>query len=152
MKRLLLLVSFVVPALAACGQAPNDLWGSIDESFPLEFDRVEILQQNLALRIEYLKEVHGGTNKICKLTVDTDNIDISKGTEMRNEVFARHVTLERVASTQSSWPPIDGGKLKFERYHFKEDGRMDGEFTVVFDNGRNLNGTFDSRVKIISTQ
>jgi hypothetical protein len=152
MKRLLLLFFVAAPGLLACGQAPNDLWGSIDESFPLDFDRVEILKQNLALRIEYLKDVHGGTNKICKLTIDTDNIDISDGTELRDDVFDRHVTLERVSSTQSSWPPLDGGKLKFQDYNFEEDGHMDGEFTVVFDNGRNLSGTFDGKVKIISTQ
>lgn len=146
---LLCLAAFVT---AGCGQAPNDLWGSIEESFPLDFDRTEILRQNMALRIEYLKDLHGGTIKVVKVTLDTETLTIGKNSDLRDEIFASHVTLERVASTQSEFPPIDGGQLHFDKYKFEEGGRIDGDFTIVFENGRNLMGTFDGNVKIISTQ
>jgi hypothetical protein len=147
--------AFVV-ALAAtlmsCGQAPNDLWGSIDESFPLLFDRVNILKQNLALRIEYIQDLHGGQNKVCKIVVDTSKRTIKDGTKLHDKAFREEViTVERVAATGGDFPPVVGGSIKFHTYRFKEKGRIDGEFTTLFSNGRNLLGNFDSRVQIVPT-
>ncbi len=151
MNRLLCMCCLAAIVTVGCGQAPNDLWGSIEASFPLDFDRTEILRQNADLIIQYLKKIPGGTQKVVKIVVETENLTIGNNSDLRDEIFATHVTLERIASTQSEFPPIEGGQLHFEKYHFEEGGRIDGDFTIVFDNGRNLLGTFDGNVKIIST-
>ena len=146
----LILTAFMA---AGCGQAPNDLWGSIDESFPLAFDQVEIRKQNLALIIEYIKELHGGIDKVTKIVVNTGDADIPKLKELEDEYFANDtVTVERVAATGGDFPPVVSGEIKFDKYNFEEDGKIDGSFTVQFDNGRNLLGNFDGRVKLTSTE
>ena len=139
--------------LTACGEAANDLWGSIDESFPLNFDRVDILKQNLALRIEYIKKIHGGEDKVCKVVVNTNNLNIKDNSELKGDAFADEiVTVERVAATGGDYPPITGGNLRFDVYEFKTGGKIDGDFTVNFQNGRNLFGNFDGKVKEISVE
>ena len=147
-------ISLLVLVFAVgCGQASNDLWGSIDESFPLAFDRVEIRKQALALIIEYIKELHGGIDKVCKIVVNTGDADIESGTELEDEYFADDtVTVERIAATGGDFPAVKNGVIEFEKYEFEEDGKIDGNFTVQFDNGRNLLGNFDGRVQVISTE
>jgi hypothetical protein len=151
MSRPAFVVALVI-ALAGCGQAPNDLWGSIDESFPLLFDRVNILKQNLALRIEYMQDLHGGQNKVCKIVVDTSKRTIKDGTKLKDRAFREEVvTVERVAATGGDFPPVVGGRIEFHTFKFKEKGRIDGEFTALFSNGRNLLGNFDGRIQIVPT-
>jgi hypothetical protein len=150
-------ISVVVIALgvASCGQAPNDLWGSIDESFPLEFDYVVIRKQDLSLIVEYIQELHGGIDKVCKIVVNTGDVDIrlKDGTSLEDEYFADYtVTVERVAATGGDFPDVTSGEIKFDDWNFEENGKMDGSFTAQFENGRNLLGNFDGRVIITSTE
>ncbi|OGQ78930.1 MAG: hypothetical protein A2289_04075 [Deltaproteobacteria bacterium RIFOXYA12_FULL_58_15] len=153
------LTLLALPATVAmgCGKADNDLWGSIDESFPLNFDRVEIFKQNLALRIEYIKEIQGGEDKVCKVVVNTGNVKIKNGTSLEEKRFADFtVTFERVAATGGNFPAISGGTIQFDTFEFKEGGTIDGDFSVVFEEvgGRqpNMFGNFDRKVKIVSTE
>jgi hypothetical protein len=139
----------IAPALllVGCGEADNDLWGSIDESFPLSFDRVDIIKQDPSLRVEYIKEIHGGEAKHCKLVVNTQNLEIEDNTELGDEEFADGIaTIERVAPTGGDFPPVEGGTVHFIDWNFEAKGHMDGEFTVLFENGRNLFGNFDGKV------
>ncbi|MFC1611839.1 hypothetical protein ACFL6C_12825 [Myxococcota bacterium] len=146
-------VALALLGIGACGQAPNDLWGSIEESFPLAFDRVDLLKQNLALRIEYIKELHGGEDKICKVVVNTGDAKIKDDTELKDKSFEEEtVTVERVAATGGNFPAIDGGTITFDTFRFKDGGKIDGDFTVLFDNGRNLFGNFEGMVEEISTE
>ncbi|MBI3179280.1 MAG: hypothetical protein HYZ27_06435 [Deltaproteobacteria bacterium] len=145
-------LALIAISLAGCGHAPNDLWGSLGESFPLEFDRVDILKQDAALRIEYIKDVPGGEEWVCKVVVDTTNLTIGNNSEIQDELFLERVTVERVATTGGDFPELAGGSIKFEEYDFEIGGRIDGEVTALFENGRNLFGNFDGHVKEVSTQ
>jgi hypothetical protein len=131
----------------ACGEADNDLWGAIDESFPLSFDRVDVIKQGLSLRVEYVKELHGGEVKHCKLVVNTESLEIEDNTELGDEYFADGtVVVQRVAPTGGDFPPVENGTVHLIDWNFKAKGRIDGEFSVLFTNGRPLFGNFDGKV------
>jgi hypothetical protein len=151
MRTKLLPLACLAVGLAACGDAPNDLWGSIDESFPLDFDRVDILKQNLDLRIEYIKVLHGGENKVCKITLETDNLSIKAGSDLAGDVFMKRVTVERLTGVGGPFPPVTGGQMHFDEYNFTDKGRIDGDFTVIFKTGRHLFGNFRGDIKIVDT-
>jgi hypothetical protein len=148
----LLPLAVLTLGLAACGDAPNDLWGSIDESFPLDFDRVDILKQNLALRIEYIKALHGGEDKVCKVTFETENLSIKANSALTEDVFTARVTVERIAAVGGPLPPTTGGHMHFDAFDFKGGGRVEGDLSVIFETGRNLFGTFRGDVQIVDTK
>ena len=151
MRRKLLLLVCLPLGLAACGNAPNDLWGSIDESFPLTFDRVDLLKQNLDLRIEYIRSLQGGEDKVCKVTVQTDNLEIKDNSDIADDVFMKRVTVERIAAVGGPFPPVTGGHMHFDSFAFQNKGRIEGNFTVVFATGRNLFGNFRGDTQIVDT-
>jgi hypothetical protein len=134
-----------VAALAACGGG-NELSGSIEESFSLEFDRVRIRKQDQALLIEYLREVSGGTEKVCQVVVDTDGLSLASDSTIKGGTFLSRVQVNRVASG-GTFPPVDEGQIDFDTYEFEDGGEMQGEFDVVFDGGRTLHGGFEGDVK-----
>ncbi len=138
--------------LAACGKPDNDLWGSLDQSFSLEFDRVDIVKQGFDLRIEYLRDIGEGTEKVCKVVLETENMKISGDSDIEDEVFMQRVTVEREAADGIAYPEVTGGQLHFDSYSFKAGGTMDGDFTAVFKNGLNLFGNFKKRVREISLE
>lgn len=131
--------------LASCGGPPNSLEGSIEESFSLEFDRVEIRKQGLSLLIEYLRDAKATTSadKVCKIVLDTENLPLKDNSVVKGDTFLERVTISRVATTGGDFPDLRGGEIKFEKFEFKHGGHIDGEFSVVFVNGRTLHGTFD---------
>ncbi|MBI5510547.1 MAG: hypothetical protein HY903_17460 [Deltaproteobacteria bacterium] len=146
---------FCIPlllTLGACGDPPNDLWGSIDESYALDFDRVDIRKQNLDLLIEYVKALHGGEDKVCKVTVETENLNIGASSDITDDVFKQKVTVERIAAVGGLFPAVTGGQMHFDEFDFKADGTVQGDFTVIFETGRNLFGTFKGKVQIVSTE
>ena len=150
MRRLSYLV--LLSTVAACGEADNDLWGSIDESFPLAFDRVDIFKQDLELRVEYIKKMQGSETKVCKLTVNTRNLQIKDNTELTKEYFEDGtITLHRIVSTGGDFPMVKSGSVHFAKYELAAGGRIDGDFAVQFENGRNLFGNFDQEVKEVDT-
>jgi hypothetical protein len=138
-------------ALAGCSGPDNSLEGSIGESFSLDFDRVAIYKQDQVLRIEYLREVAGATNKVCKIVVDTVGLSIGDESVIEDELFRTHVTVQRIANEGGDFPPVQHGKITFETYEFESGGQIDGDFECLFDNGRTLSGTFDSQVEEVAT-
>jgi hypothetical protein len=139
--------------LAACGGPKNSLEGSISESFSLDFDRVVFYKQADTLRIEYLKDVSGTTNKVCKVTVDAvSGLSVGDDTDIKGDVFLNHVTIERVANEGGQFPAVSGGKVHFETLAFEEDGEIDGDFECAFDNGRTLSGNFQGKIQNVSTE
>ena len=146
------LLPFVVLELSACGSAPNDLWGSIDESFSLDFDRVDISKQNLDLIIAYIKVLNGDAGeKMCKVTVQTANLNIQSNSDIAEDVFMKRVTVQRVASVGGEFPLVTGGHMHFATYEFQNGGSMEGDFTVLFKTGRTLFGAFRGTVVEIDT-
>lgn len=146
--------SFVVLALsmvAGCYNPPNSLEGSIDQSFSLEFDSVKIRKQDKDLLIEYIKELAGGgTNKVCKLIINTEDMPLADDTNITGETFLDRVRIKRVANTGGDFPPASGGEVRFDSYDFQAGGYIGGEFDAVFDNGHSLLGKFEGSVQIVN--
>jgi hypothetical protein len=140
----------VAAGVAGCGNAANDLWGSVGEEYTLEFDSVAILKQGDALRIEYTKAAANGIDKVLKLTLMTTGLDLHAGSDLRGETFLSAVTVERLVTEGGNFPTVSAGQLHFQSFDFIEGGSVTGDFTILFDNGRTLFGTFDGRVKTMS--
>jgi hypothetical protein len=137
--------------LSGCGEEDVKLWGSIDETFSLAWDRHEIKKQGTSLLIEYVRELGDGTEeKPCKLVVETANLEIVPNSDLLAETFTDEiVTLYRVAGSGGEFPGIAGGTLHFDDYAFFQGGLISGNFTVLFENGRNLFGNFSAIVEEI---
>lgn len=137
---------------AACGSGGNSLEGSIGESYPLVFDRVEIRKQDDFLLIEYVKDLAGGTNKVCKIVVDTRDLDIDDDSTLRGDLFLRVVQVTRVAAQGGDFPVVQNGKIHFDRFEFRSGGHIQGDFEVVFETERTLSGSFeDHAVEVVDT-
>ncbi len=110
-------------------------------------------QADLELRVEYVKKLSGGgDNKVCKLAVNTRNLQIEDNTELGKDYFADGtVSVQRIAATGGDFPEVQSGSVHFISFEFKEDGRIDGDFAVQFVNGRNLFGNFDKKVELVDT-
>jgi len=146
-----LIAVLMAVGITACG-AKNSLEGSIDESYSLEFDRVQIRRQNRDLLIEYLKDITGGTQKILKIVVETEDLQIDNGVSVSDDDFREFVFFDRVlSSTRDQFPPVANGEIKFNQWQFVQDGRIDGHFSVIFDTGRNMRGNFDALIDVVDT-
>lgn len=128
----------------------NSLSGSIQRSFSLEFDRVEVLWQDPSLSIQYLDDVPEGTFKVVNLILDTQNLSISDNSDVLGDTFLERVTLKRVTETETEFPAILGGILHFDRYSTEEGETVSGNFHIEFENGLNLAGTFEGEVRLVS--
>ncbi len=136
-------------ALASCGGPGNSLEGSIGASFSLDFDRTRIRRQDLALIIEYLKDYSGGTTKVAKVVLDTENLPMRGGAVVKGDVFVDRVQVSRVATSGGDFPPLKSGSIRFEDWEFSDGGRVSGEFDVLFTNGRTLHGNFENTVEVV---
>lgn len=134
--------------VASCGDA-NQLWGSIREDHPMEFDRVEVVRQGHALRIEYIRDRGRDSEWVCKLTLDTEGLDLCDHAEITATSFAERVVVERNAD--DALPRYTGGLLYFERYGASPGRAIEGDFNVLFDNGRNLAGSFATQLQVEDT-
>jgi len=134
-----------------CGGGSNELSGSIGESFNLGFDRVSVRKQAEALIVEYQKDVSGVVHKVCKLVVDTHALALGSGTRLSGDVFASHVQLSRITASGGDFPAVKSGQIQFDAYDFKAKGQVDGGFSVVFDNGRTLQGNFSGQIEEVAT-
>lgn len=133
--------------LAACGDG-NSLEGSISESFSLEFDKVRIRKQNLALVVEYLHDIPGGTEKTCQVVLDTDGLNVGDNSTVKGSIFKERVQINRVGSG-GDFPPIQEGQIYFDTFRFKDKGKVKGEFDAVLEGGRTLRGDFEGKVEEI---
>jgi hypothetical protein len=139
----------VLVLTTGCGDK-NSLSGSIQRIFSLEFDRVAILWQEPSLSIQYLDDVPEGTYKVVNLILDTENLTISDNSDVLDETFLDRVTLKRVTQTEAEFPVISGGLLHFDKYSTDHGKTVSGNFHIQFDNGLNLAGTFEAKVKHVS--
>jgi hypothetical protein len=141
----------VLVLAAACGDK-NSLSGSIQRMFSLEFDRVAILWHEPSLSIQYLDEVPDGAYKVVNLILDTEYLTIGNNSDVMGDTFRERVTLKRVTETETEFPEVTGGILHFDEYTTQRGQLMGGDFHIQFDNGLNLAGTFEARVKHVSPE
>lgn len=133
----------IVVGMAACGDPPNHLEGSIESNVSLEFDRTRLIRyQSLTLQLEYLKALEGGggDDVVVKVVLDTPEGGVVAGQEI--DLKAQNGVVERVVAAGDTFPPFDVGNLTFDEGG-NEPGPARGHFGVTFDNGRTLSGLFD---------
>lgn len=139
---------FAAWAIAGCGPV-NELGGSIGQSYSLAFDEVQIRLQGGFLLIEYLNEVVGGTEKTCKIVVDTDGAHLGAGDALEGDAFRERVQISRVALTGGDFPKIERGRIGFEELSLRAGGPVTGEFEVVFAGDLGLHGKFAAAVTVV---
>ena len=128
--------------LAACGDPPNHLEGSIGANVSLEFDRTRLVRYpTLALQLEYLKALEGGGDDIvAKLVFDTPEGGIKPGA--RIDLAEHNGVVERIVAAGDAFPAYDTAHVTFDEGG-NDPGPANGSFAVTFENGRTLNGTFE---------
>ncbi|MEM6533575.1 MAG: hypothetical protein AAF654_13200 [Myxococcota bacterium] len=160
----------VTGGLVACGGADNELKGSINESFSLDFDRVEVryLVTTDELSIEYLKDLGNTVTKPVKVVVDATDLPLAADTRLTGATYLERVVVQRETESGGDFPAVTGGSVEFESINLaltenmaEIDGRtvtffsepsgdieVQGEFDAVFDNGRTLFGKFRSDLRV----
>jgi hypothetical protein len=133
-------------ALAA-GCGGNGLTGSIGEVVSLSFSEVELVKLGEELSVEYLCRCDkGGVDKVCILVLDATGMGLDDGAAIRGDAFDERVTLRRAVRSGDLFPEIEHGSLELSEIAFRHKGRAAGEFTVVFVNGRTLEGSFSGSI------
>lgn len=150
MPRVFALVFATQFVLTACGDA-NELSGSIEESFSLEFDRVEIrfVVPTEELEIQYLKDVGNSVSKVVKVVVDTTDLPLGNDSRISGDLFDEKVVIQREAESGSDFPDVNGGSITFDKVGFDNNDLVEGEFDAVFVNGRTLFGKFKKKLDLI---
>jgi len=133
--------------LGGCGAA-SSLDGSVGDSVALDFDRVRIRSQGSTLLIEYLRDIAGGSDKVCKMTVVTDDLGVAADTYLEDDTFLERVSLSRVVASADQFPGVSGGSLHFVDFGLDPAGAISGEFHALFDNGRTLTGAFSGELEV----
>ena len=136
---------------AACGGPENKLEGSIGESYSLAFQRVAIRQQGDYLLIEYQRDAAGGTEKVCKVVLDTRGATLKADSSVTGDDFLARVTVSRVALTGGDFPAVERGSLHFDKLVLQDRGPAEGSFDVVFVGGYSLHGEFAGGVAVVPT-
>ena len=136
--------------LAACGY--NALEGSIDDSHALDFNRTRIAKQANELLVEYLRDTRDGVEKVCKLVVDLETLDLptDQPYDLEGEAFMARVGLQRTTIEDNGFPEIDRGELHFDSIDFRHNGTARGTFHVFFVTVRDLEGWFDGTIEEIA--
>lgn len=146
----------VATAVVGCGGG-NALHGSIGESYDLDFDVVRIRGQNEALIIEFVKLVPGGENKALKIVVEgrllvEENgarVMMASGLAIDRDLFFRAVTISRVSTTGAEFPAVEDGRMFFTSLELYATGRVEGNFDIVFENGRTMSGSFMGVLEVV---
>ncbi len=127
---------------ATCLSPDNSLEGTITRDFSLEFDEVRLFKQGCLLRIEYLLETNLGPVVPCSLSVDTVTTALAPDLVIQGETFTAGVILERRMPAATSFPSTRSGRLEFTRFSFVAGAKGRGSFTITFETGQDLRGSF----------
>ncbi|MFC1609446.1 hypothetical protein ACFL6C_00675 [Myxococcota bacterium] len=138
-----LLALIVVPA---CGPA-HGLGGSIGESLSLEFNEVRIRKQEGFLITEYLMVSSQGTEKICKIILDTVGLDTDDSLVVKGEAFLQRVDLQRATLGNDNFPPKRSGELRLDDLDFRRGGRAEGDVLATFEDNQSLNAWFGGDIE-----
>lgn len=137
--RLFALANLVV-TVAACGDPPNHLEGSISSNVSLDFDETRLIRYpDLAVQLEYLKVIETGSDVVAKIVFDTPEGGVKAGEPI--DLLEHDGVVERIVAAGDTFPAMDTGTLTFDEGG-DAPGPASGNFAVTFDNGRTLNGQF----------
>ncbi len=141
-----MLVLALIGGCVGCG-TDDDLTGSVSELVPLEFDRVTVRLQDDWVIITYLRDLPDGTEKVCKLVVDTGGLPAG-AQQLEGARFLKRVTLHRSTFAEDSFPIMASGELNFRDFELKEGGEIGGDFIILFETGHDLLGSFSGEALI----
>ncbi len=144
--------ALLLPLLAGCASAALD--GSISEALDLSFSSTQILKNDKALQIDYLRS--DGREVVMRITVVTEGVDLSKTVELGGEYAPGHprASVSRAVDGEVVMvlPPIAKGTLDLD--HAPQIGQdLSGSFGLSFGqggdvgSGRSLSGKFDGMVQ-----
>lgn len=153
-----LLALFTVAALAAgCPPPPNFLDGSIKQSHDLTFDTVELrlLTDQRVFQLSYFKNLEknnpaAGVDTVVKLTFNepAGGVTVDKEIDLLAAETAGRV--ERVTAANDTFPAsFTSGTVTFHKAP-AVNATTNGEFAITFDNGKTLDGTFETKVQTAS--
>ncbi len=128
--------------------ANNSLEGSIADALSLHFDRVRITKQEEFLVTEYLRDSLRGTERVCRLSLDTQGLDLPNGGSyaVEDDLFLASVELQRTTFENDRFPDTEHGHLRFDSLRFRDGGSAEGEFLFVFADSNTLRGSFASDI------
>jgi hypothetical protein len=137
----------VVLALGGCPEGGNTLEGSISESFDLTFDRTQLRRVNgVTLQLDYLRDIEGSDipDVICKIVVDTPEGGFPAGEPV--SIIENNGIIERRAVGGEDFPALELANITFD-VGGNDPGEAVGSFASTFDNGKTLNGTFETELE-----
>jgi hypothetical protein len=139
---------------AGCGPQPNSLEGSISESHDLHFDEVELrfFTDQSVYQLSYFNSLDkddptAGKDTVAKITFDEPEGGVKVDAEIDLKADAEEARIERVTAKNDVFPTdFDKGVLTF---HTKAEAKktVSGEFAVTFNNGKTLDGTFETKLE-----
>jgi hypothetical protein len=144
-------IALVLALVASCGTPPNNLAGSVLESYPdMAFDTVALSRIDPYFVVEYEKGKDGSGGKVAKLSVYIADLTIAAGNtvDLTGTVGTNpRATLQRVTVSDPADFGIDRGTLVFDAP--PDAGQtISGHFHITTHNpsGRTLNGDFKAAV------
>ena len=138
---------------ASCGKPP--LSGSVDQFFPLDFSREEILRDHDAFQVTYYKDGPDQIDVVIRLTVVTTGFDFTPGHsfDLSGEYAPGHpravVTHAAGGEPSRALPPVKAGKLTLDSGGAPGQSTS-GSFSLAFGqggdfgDGTTVNGNFST--------
>ena len=149
-RRIYLLFVVVACAGSACGPEPNDLWGSIDQSHDLSFDTVELrlLTGQSVYQLTYMKDLEASETDdvVAKVVFDRPQDGIPLDEKIP---FDGDSIVERVTAANDPLPALREGSVTFHEGGSEDQQHTVGEFAATFENGKTLNGNFDTSLRLV---
>jgi hypothetical protein len=137
--------------LASCGSDANRLYGSLSQSYKLDFDRVQIIRVGEDVSVEYQRL--SGQNisaKVAKLTVRVGDLANLAGNDVDLTELVGGLprgTMQRVETSTTDFP-LQIGTVKFDQEP-AAGTELSGKFHTTLSDpaGRTLNGDFKAKVE-----
>ena len=158
MKRLrFAFLSLLVVAGSGCGP-DNDLSGSVDELFPVDVSRVEVLQNDEAFQVSYYRNEGADVDLVVRVTVALADVVLERGArvDLAGEYAPGHprTTVIHLPAGEPArvFPPVRQGDLHLRAggvpgTESRGDFSMSFEDTGGFGSGRTLQGRFRSEAQ-----
>ena len=130
--------------MGTAGCNPNSLDGSIKDKFPLDFQKVEVIQQvanpNLYLAIQY----DNGAEKPCKLTLNVAGLNLKSNSTISGPQFLNTAVFKRIANDPNDYSTLLSGSITFSSYSTTLGSTVAGQFSAVFLDSFDIIGNFSA--------
>jgi hypothetical protein len=148
MNRYLPLLMLLALSLAGCGGSEsNSLSGSVKETFPMDFDHVEVYRQEtagtfVAMKVMYV-DGQGSKKRYPVILIANAPVAENQPKNLKTEG-----NLYRTFDG-SEFAPLKEGTITFEKLG-KVGESVSGKFYATFTPGTTLNGDFSATLQLLS--